>query len=533
MEYCTYWGLSSSPFSLSPDPSRLYMSKQHFECFLRLQYAIESNKGGALLISENAGDGKTTVLRKLVTDLQGGDESDSRVAFITHPTLTANEMISEIARQLGLEHAYNSKMRTLNELRDLLLGLHNKGHRALVIVDEGQMLANRPDILQELRILLNFCVEDAFLLTFILSGQKPLEGAIRSMPEFWQRLPVRYFLQNLDSQDTKKLIQHRLRLAGLVEGRELFTDEAHGEIFRVSEGCPRVICSIADLALVIGRSLRIRQIDASEIAQACGDMENSRGGNFHYYHFLNAGQRDATAAAAPAMPPVTSPADPRPDRTVESPAASSPEVNEDARTVDAVAEESAALEEMVFTEGSREGPIDDSETSDEVSSEREMRRGIPTALAPRNAERLLQAYAQRAGLSTSRLAPRNLERIEDERLILVIPRRRSVFGRSTRLDVFDSEPTKNLLCTLAITDRALALVTPGATYRVSLDEPLRIYTTRTERMTPAILILETSDRRVYRIHLNDIGRADPELIEALLRYIRARQRDPVRDLVPA
>ena len=67
----------------------------------------------------------------------------------------------------------------------------------LVIVDEGQMLSHRPDLLQELRILLNFCVSDSFLVSFVLSGQRPLETAVRQMPEFWQRLPVRFFLRNL------------------------------------------------------------------------------------------------------------------------------------------------------------------------------------------------------------------------------------------------------------------------------------------------------------------------------------------------
>lgn len=292
MDYYKYWGLSAPPFALSPDPDKLYMSRQHYECLLRLRYAIESRKGGALLVSENAGDGKTSLLKHLARDIQKETDGAARIAFITHPTLTAREMIGEIARQLGLDRSYSSKIRTLNELNGHLRQLHRDGHQALVIVDEGQMLANCPDILQELRILLNMCVADSFLLTFILSGQKPLEKAVRSMPEFWQRLPVRFFLGDLDFEDTRKLIRHRLGLVGLAPDREIFSDDAYREIFQASGGCPRVICSIADLALVIGRSLRIKQLEASEIAQARADMEKSEAANnFSYYYFLRSERR--------------------------------------------------------------------------------------------------------------------------------------------------------------------------------------------------------------------------------------------------
>ena len=295
LDYHKYWGLSSAPFSLTPDPNHLYLSKQHRECLLRLKYGIMANKGGALLISENAGDGKTSVLRKLMMDLEADNPGNMRVAFIDHPTLTPCQMIQEMSRQLGIEKPSRSKVAALNQLRGHLMERHGAGGRSVVIVDEGQMLAHRPDILQELRILLNFCLADSFLLSFILSGQRALEGVMRSMPEFWQRLPVRFFLGNLDFRDTREMIRFRLCRAGLPEEIDIFTRAAYEEIYRFSEGCPRVICSVTDLALVVGRSVRVRQIDAMEVTQACADMDKHSGDSFHYYHFLR-------SSATPAQP---------------------------------------------------------------------------------------------------------------------------------------------------------------------------------------------------------------------------------------
>ena len=292
-EYLRYWGFRRGPFSLSPDPGMLYMSSQHQEALLRLKYGVLSNRGGVLLVSENAGDGKTSILRRLMEDLEVERPGRLKVAFIDHPTLTVNQMIAEIARQLGVARVRKEKIDNLNALRTKLLALHEEGIHSLVIVDEGQMLAHRPDLLQELRILLNFCVSEAFLLSFILSGQRPLEDAVKKMPEFWQRLPVRFFLRNLEPRDTAALIRHRVRAAGQTE-REIFTPTAVEGIQRASQGCPRVICSVADLALLIGHSLRSPNVDFREVSQALGDMGRS-GEPYHYYSFL------ASSAAAEAL----------------------------------------------------------------------------------------------------------------------------------------------------------------------------------------------------------------------------------------
>ncbi|MBI4614237.1 MAG: AAA family ATPase [Planctomycetes bacterium] len=290
-EYVRYWGLSRLPFSLTPDPSMLYLSRQHRECLLRLQYAVLANKGGALLVSENAGDGKTTVLRRLVEDLSRENRGLLRVAFISHPTLTANQFITEIGRQMGIAAPPSDKMESLNLLREHLTGLGGQGYQCVVIVDEGQMLAHRPDILQEFRILLNLCQADAFLLTLILSGQKPLEEALRKMPEFWQRLSVRFFLKNLDAHDTRELVRHRLARAGAAEG-DLFTPVAYEKVHRYSEGVPRVICSLADVALVVGASARVKKVGEVEVTQAYRDMEKGEaGGDFHYFHFLRSSEK--------------------------------------------------------------------------------------------------------------------------------------------------------------------------------------------------------------------------------------------------
>lgn len=317
--YLQYWGLKEPPFSLAPNPAMFYLSDQHRECLMRLRFAIHSGKGGALLISENAGDGKTTTLHLLMRELTQEAQGKLRVAFLDYPTMTPTQMIGEIGRQLGVQQIKGDKVEDFNALRDLLKSNHIQGIHTLVIVDEGQMLADRPDLLQEFRIFLNFTSEGEFLLSFILSGQAPLEPAVRAMPEFWQRLPVRFFLKNLHQKDTAGMIDHRVRVAGA--DRPLFTETAVEGIYRYSGGCPRVICAVADLALVVGHSNRARQVDFNEVTQACSDMEHS-GASYHYFNFL-----EGDAAAPPASgypgppPPMPPPAMPPPQTGWQRPVA--------------------------------------------------------------------------------------------------------------------------------------------------------------------------------------------------------------------
>ena len=308
--YLEYWGLKEAPFALAPNPKMFYLSDQHRELLMRLKFALHSGKGGALVISENAGNGKTTTLNLLMRELSR-EERQTRIAYLDYPTMTPEQMIGEIARQLGLDNIQGDKVKDINGLRDLLRSNHIRGIQHLVIVDEGQMMADRPELLQEFRILLNFTVSGEFLLSFILSGQAPLEPAVRAMPEFWQRLPVRFFLKDLHYNDTCGMVLHRLKVAGA--DRPIFTETALEGIYNHSKGCPRVICAVADLALVVGHGNRARMVDFAEVTQACSDMDHS-GGSYHYFNFLEeaedppmGGQTShpmgAAPEAAPAQPP--------------------------------------------------------------------------------------------------------------------------------------------------------------------------------------------------------------------------------------
>ena len=266
--YLEYWGLKKDPFYLAPDNEMMYLGGQYYECFERLLYAVTSNKGGALLVSEEAGLGKTTILLKLVAEMKWSYGKKFRCAFIDHPTLTVAQLISQISRSLVPDSPQADKSLNLAKMKQGLTRLKKAGGKALIIIDEAHVLGERPEVLQDLRMLLNLTHQKEYLFTMVLSGQRPLWEAMRAIPEFWQRLPVKYYLVPLALRETAELIACRMEKAGYEGDAEIFTEEALEIIQRFTRGLPRTVVALSDLCLLIGSTYQAKRIGFKEVSKA-------------------------------------------------------------------------------------------------------------------------------------------------------------------------------------------------------------------------------------------------------------------------
>ena len=271
-EYIKYWGLTQHPFLLAPDSSMMCVTGQYFECYEWLKYAIDTNKGGVLIVSEDAGLGKTTILLKLIDELKEKYGKNFKYAYIDHPTLTASQMIEQITASVTGQMPSDDKLKNLMRLKESLIETKKEGGKNIIVVDEGQMLCDAHDVLQELRALINLTHNNEYLHTFIISGQKALWNTLQDIPEFWQRLPVRYYFTPLRFEGTRELIRYRLNKAGLDVAREIFSEEALEIIHKHSGGLPRTIVALSDLALLNGFIDRTRKIGFKEVSKAINAM---------------------------------------------------------------------------------------------------------------------------------------------------------------------------------------------------------------------------------------------------------------------
>lgn len=252
----SYWGLNEPPFSLTPDPRFLYMSRAHEDAIMMLHYSITRNKGAAML-SGDIGLGKTTISRKLLDLL---DPVKFRVVLIVNPILTPVQILQEILAQLDVHVVTRNRQVLVQELHDTLVKYYERGQRVVVVVDEAHLVRSS-NTLEELRLLLNCQMNDQFLISLLLLGQNELRPKIAKVPALEQRIAVRYQLHPLDSIEAGELILHRMRVAGFAGEHSPFTPDAVYELHKFSKGYPRVICQMADNALLIGMVKKAKIID--------------------------------------------------------------------------------------------------------------------------------------------------------------------------------------------------------------------------------------------------------------------------------
>jgi len=254
--YEAYWGLTEPPFSLTPDPRFLYMSRGHEDALMMLHYAISRNKGAAML-SGDIGLGKTTVSRKLLDLL---DPVHNRVVLIVNPILTPVQILQEILSQLDLETTTRNRQTLVQELHKRLLFYYERGQRVILIIDEAHLIRST-STLEELRLLLNCQMNDQFLISLLLLGQTELLPKLAKVPALEQRLAVRHTIKPLSVHDTGELILHRMRVAGYMGEQSPFTPEAIHLIHKVSNGAPRVIIQLADNALLMAMARKEKMVD--------------------------------------------------------------------------------------------------------------------------------------------------------------------------------------------------------------------------------------------------------------------------------
>ncbi len=289
MNYLHYYGLSQEPFSNTPVSKFYFNSSQHAKALLRLQAVAESMKGLGILVGD-IGAGKTTLARRMLDELPE-DEYEAALLVIIHSGITAEWLLKRIASQLGVKNPADDKLQLLSQLYERLVEINKKGKKAIVLIDEAQMLQTR-EIMEEFRGLLNLELPGTKLISFIFFGLPELEQNLKLDEPLAGRVAMRYHLEPLNEEATVAYIDHRLRLAGCT--RQLFAPDAIKAIHKYSVGIPRIINTICDNALFEGSLTKQEGIAPSLIHQIAND--------------LGLNQTGAKAIAAPVPQPAAQPA---------------------------------------------------------------------------------------------------------------------------------------------------------------------------------------------------------------------------------
>ncbi len=267
MNYLDYYELAQEPFSNAPVSRFYFNSPQHSQALVRLSHICAQMKGLGILVGD-IGAGKTTLARRLLDSLPEA-EYEAALLVIIHSGVTASWLLKRIALQLGVETPSEDKLTLLGQLYQRLVKIFESGKKAVVLIDEAQMLASR-ELMEEFRGLLNLEVPERKLLSLIFFGLPEIEQNLKLDPPLAQRVAVKYRLDHLNADSTEAYIKHRLRLAGA--SRMPLTPEAVRAVHRFSGGTPRVINTLCDNALFEGYIARAPMIDDQMIARVALDL---------------------------------------------------------------------------------------------------------------------------------------------------------------------------------------------------------------------------------------------------------------------
>ncbi|HEY6097988.1 MAG TPA: AAA family ATPase [Anaeromyxobacter sp.] len=267
MNYLEFYELSQEPFSNAPVSRFYYSSAQHAQALMRLTHAVSGMKGLAVLVGD-IGAGKTTLARRMLDSLPE-EEYEAALLVIIHSGITAGWLLKRIALQLGVENPAEEKLALLSQLYQRLVKIYEQGKKAVVLIDEAQMLATR-EIMEEFRGLLNLEVPERKLLSFVFFGLPEIEDNLRLDPPLAQRVSLKYRLEPLSPEATEAYVRHRLRLAGAA--RVPFNAGALARVHAHSRGTPRLINTLCDNALFEGFVARTREIDEKFIDRVARDL---------------------------------------------------------------------------------------------------------------------------------------------------------------------------------------------------------------------------------------------------------------------
>jgi len=242
--YREHFGLSTDPFTLSPNLKFIFMSRAHEETMAHLAYGLEQGED-FILITGEIGTGKTLALHNLISQLS----KSLRVVFIGVTQLNFRELVKFVLKETG------STVDATADIADLLVAFkqylvaeRDEGRRVLLIIDEAQNLA--VEVLEGLRMLANLAQPGEQALQIVFSGQLKL-GQTIDCPELIQlrqRIRVRYRLETLDRAELEAYVNHRLKVAGRSE--PLLKPKALDLIYEASGGVPRLVNHLVSKALL-------------------------------------------------------------------------------------------------------------------------------------------------------------------------------------------------------------------------------------------------------------------------------------------
>jgi general secretion pathway protein A len=264
--YTAYYNLKESPFNQSVDPKYTWLSEKQLEDLASFQQK-HLDKKGFLLITGDAGTGKTAFIKRLLAEIK----SKTVVATVTDPDLDRLDFFNWLSVEFDLNVNFKSKGAFLTRFKRFLLESYQNNVNVILIIDDAHRI--NQELIEEILTLSNIEKAGKKLMSIFFVGQPGFNRILQENQnsELRHSINAHFHLKPLEEDEIVQLILYRLKVAGAKA--EIFSSRAFREIYQFSAGYPIMVVNICDRAMMAGCVSATPVIDKDLIIECGRDLQ--------------------------------------------------------------------------------------------------------------------------------------------------------------------------------------------------------------------------------------------------------------------
>jgi len=261
--YLAHWGLQEAPFRSTLDPRCFFESPTHEEALARLHFLIDGGRRAGLLLG-GPGSGKSLLLEVFAQMLGPCGWDVARIGLVG---IDKMEFLHQLSVAWGLFPEPTATPAALwRTLLDRLAAQHVEQRKCLVLLDDCDEAD--PQVLTQALRLAQADVGHVAAVTLVLAART--SQVSRLGERLLEVADLRIDLNPWNHADTQRYLETALARSG--RPAPTFSADAIALLAEISQGVPRNVVQLADLALIAAAGRELMEVDAATVDSVYAEL---------------------------------------------------------------------------------------------------------------------------------------------------------------------------------------------------------------------------------------------------------------------